>query len=602
MAVVSSASLLLRTGICLFACSVVSGERPAMFCNAGKHDTSCLSLLQRVIVVNKTSPLIGHQNTSNATNQVPLLDVVPPELRTPRVFIPVMLGFSLMVLVLTTFFRSLCNCGRRRQPLVEGQRPQWSLLGIMCLTSFRFYTGFLSATWMPYLLAMEGEMLVGERQAIFMGTSKLIYGMSILLNPVFGLLGDRLNMGSRWSGRRMFVILGVGCSSLGIYGCIVGSEVSRTDWYLIGTVLWMVGEAMADVTTETLVPELVFPEQHGIASAIRGLNFLLGGIAGYTLLITFRDIHYSWLYYGYLVIMFVCALMSLCAIGFDDEAKASSDNNTPNDLGMAELLSKSYIQPARLPGGFPLASLAVFVFSLGSAPMFFLLLMVRDVIGITDRSNQQYHFGFISMIFFLGAAATSVLLASKSSNDQAGGQGRQDDSHGMVESKLPPPKEKVMMQIRSTMLTGAFLFGVVEMLIPAVAIFPTVELRTVVFYLLATAFGVSFGCVYCKFQECTWLLLPDGADVANSMGFAAMSKLAGVGLGNFCLGGVLDVYAKKGGGHDFGGHVALCFLSGSFVMLSVYLISLFGPWAVVKSDDHAGAQAQTAPANSECAK
>merc|ERR1719410_2822422 len=74
------------------------------------------------------------------------------------------------------------------QEAVENEE-QWSLVRIIGLCALRFYTGFLSATWLPYLLAMEGQALFGNRQALFMGIAKLIYGVSILLNPIFGLLG-----------------------------------------------------------------------------------------------------------------------------------------------------------------------------------------------------------------------------------------------------------------------------------------------------------------------------------------------------------------------------------------------------------------------------
>merc|ERR1719282_903246 len=105
---------------------------------------------------------------------------------------------------------------------------------------------------------------------------------------MFGLVGDHTAVMSHWSGRRLFVLLGVGSSSLGIYGCVAAANIGSVWWYLAGVVLWMLGEAMADVTTETLVPELLPRTQYEISSALRSLNFLLGGLAGYGALIIFR--------------------------------------------------------------------------------------------------------------------------------------------------------------------------------------------------------------------------------------------------------------------------------------------------------------------------
>merc|ERR1719291_716157 len=195
------------------------------------------------------------------------------------------------------------------QPLAE-----WPIVAIVALTSYRFYTGFLSSTWSTYLLAMEGRHLMENRQSVFMGTAKLIYGLSILLNPIFGLLGDHMAVMSHWSGRRLFLLVGVGSGGLGIYGCLVAASTDNVEWYMAATVLWMLGEAMADVTTETLVPELLPKSQYEISSNIRALNFLLGGLAGYVCLIVFRHISYDWLYYGYLLVMIACAFLTLCFI------------------------------------------------------------------------------------------------------------------------------------------------------------------------------------------------------------------------------------------------------------------------------------------------
>merc|ERR1719215_1807749 len=151
----------------------------------------------------------------------------------------------------------------------EPKLQTWSKVGILCLTSYRFYTGFLSATWMPYLLAMEGRALLGPKQSFFMGTAKLIYGMSIMMNPMFGLVGDQMALVSHWSGRRLFILVGVAAGGLGIYGCMVAAQIGSVSWYLAAVVLWMLGEAMADVTTETLVPELLPRSQYVVGATLR---------------------------------------------------------------------------------------------------------------------------------------------------------------------------------------------------------------------------------------------------------------------------------------------------------------------------------------------
>ena len=101
--------------------------------------------------------------------------------------------------------------GTGKNPLVLPPAPEmvvkeeWSVPGLIALTAYRFYTGYLSATWLPYLLAMEGHDLWRENQSLFMGVAKLIYGLTILLKPIFGLFGDQVAKLSHGAGRRLFV-------------------------------------------------------------------------------------------------------------------------------------------------------------------------------------------------------------------------------------------------------------------------------------------------------------------------------------------------------------------------------------------------------------
>eukprot|EP00929_Paragymnodinium_shiwhaense_P065258 TRINITY_DN32733_c0_g1_i2.p1 TRINITY_DN32733_c0_g1~~TRINITY_DN32733_c0_g1_i2.p1 ORF type:complete len:628 (+),score=130.24 TRINITY_DN32733_c0_g1_i2:193-2076(+) len=513
-------------------------------------------------------------------------------------YLPVGLGFALLVLALSTFF-DCPPCARRRAKEAtrveeaSGEMADWSIPAIIGLTSYRFHTGFLAATWMPYLLAMEGRALMGERQSFFMGGLKLIYGCAILLNPLCGLLGDRLSSASHWSGRRIFVLLGVGCAGMGIYGCLVAAEAKNTSWYIASVTLWMLGEAMADVTTETLVPELLPPRQYGISGSLRGLNFLVGGLSGYGLLIFFNDVHYSWLYYAYLVVMVFCALLSLCLIGADDPRPACGRVSIArqSSAGCCELLDQAYLAPARLVGGFPMACFCVFIFSLGSCPMFFLYLMVRDMVGIRDLSRLQSHFGGISADFFICAAIASILLsvlAHLSKQQQASTPPQGSSGEAAAASRegrtVDEPENSATVVTRwRTMLLATLLYGLITALIPVSGVPTAAGDRLKCFYVLAGIFGLAFGCAYCKFQECTWSILPNSANVANCMGWAAMCRCGGVGLGNFIAGVVLEQYSLGLDAYAFRGYMLLCFGSASAVFLSAALVSRLAEQVIASS-------------------
>jgi len=517
--------------------------------------------------------------------------------------VPVAIGFAFLLLILCSFF----DCTGRKKEGVSmiGQTDEaavsviydtssanspevelapWSMQAIAALTSYRFYTGFLNATWMPYLLAMEGHELMEDRQSMFMGITKLIYGCSVLLNPLFGLLGDQSAAISHWSGRRLFILVGVAVSALGIYGCLVASHIHSIPWYLTSTVLWMLGEAMADVTTETLVPELLPRSQYELSSAIRALNFLLGGLAGYAMLIVFRHVHYSWIYYGYLVLMILCAGLSLV---FIISAGAPAQGSGRRSTSVSQMIAKAYIMPTRVQGGFPRACLCMFVFSLGSAPMFFLLLMIRDIVGVYDPPMLQMHFSVISIVFFVCAACASSVgavaaylqcsQASSTSASSTDASSSSDCSGAKAESESNPRRWPLMV------FSTAF-FAVVCATIPMTGLFRTYSVRVATFYTLAAFFGCSFGSVYARFQDCTWSLIPSGADIANLMGFAAMAKLIGIGIGNFVAGLILDSYTTGRDTYEIKGYVVMCFFCATMVGISAVLAWTVGKMATAAAD------------------
>lgn len=533
--------------------------------------------------------------------------------------VPVVIGFALLVLMASSMANWRWKTEEKRMhsqdpaPIVvdgaeappggpaapaASELRNWSVAGIVALTSYRFYTGFLSATWMPYLLAMEGHQLMGGRQSFFMGSAKLIYGLSIMMNPMFGLVGDQMAVISHWSGRKLFVIMGVAAGGLGIYGCVVAAEIGSVWWYLAATVLWMLGEAMADVTTETLVPELLPKSQYEVASAIRALNFLLGGLVGYAALIVFRHLHYSWLYYGYLLVMLVCAFLTLCFIQPDD-LRDRPEGAAPRQRGetsLATLVAQAYVLPARLEGGFPMACSCLFIFSLGSAPMFFLLLMVRDVIGIKEHVEMQMHFSIISIVFFVSAAAASVLGVlldgEKKKDDGASAAAEGDKEANAVAVEEDSVRNGMVLRWR-LMVVSTVVFGAVAAAIPMVGVLPTLFTRKAAFYFVAVFFGLSFGSVYARFQECTWSLLPKGVEVANAMGFAAMCKLAGVGIGNFFAGIILDMFSPgeaEQTSYSLGGYLIMCFFCSAVVLLSARVAWQVSQIALANYDSKLGAE------------
>jgi hypothetical protein len=365
---------------------------------------------------------------------------------------------------------------------------------------------------------------------MFMGVAKAIYGATILLNPLFGLFGDKVVTLSHGTGRRLFVCSGVCVASIGILMCIYAGNHHRFYSFVCGILLWRLGEALNDVTTEALVPEMVPQAQYQLASAVKACSFLMGGLFGYGMLMNMTGVHYSWLYYAYLAGMFSCALPSLALLRDDAPGKGLRRSTSSS---FTQCLFDAYVIPTTYKGGFNRACLSVFIFSLGTAPMFFLLLLIRDLVGITEQTQLQETFSCASIIFFLSAATAAVLSAP--------GGGVEKDTSGDdadVEARLDRIRQHKVYILLGSMTT----FGLCCFAIPLLNLFDDVYSRQTLFYVIAIVFGASFGMAFSRFQDCTWAELPSNAVVANAMGFNVMSRLFGVGLGNLIAGIILDQF------------------------------------------------------------
>mmetsp|Transcript_23583 Transcript_23583/g.42608 ORF Transcript_23583/g.42608 Transcript_23583/m.42608 type:complete len:574 (+) Transcript_23583:60-1781(+) len=414
-------------------------------------------------------------------------------------------------------------------------KEKWSTLGIICLLLYRVYSGFNSATWLPYLLAKEGETLWSENQALFMGIAKLIYGLTMLTNPMCGLLGDKVVAVSHGIGRRFYVRWGVTLAASGIAICVLSDIYHSFYWFMFGIFVWRMGEAMNDVTIEALAPELLPQSQYAMAGGIKAFMFLMGGVMGYVMLIVLADVNFTWVYVAYLVAMPIGISPALFMLSNDGPMRSSRVAEA-YEHSFKENLHRAYIEPFRIPGGFPLASVAVFVFSFGTGPMFFLLLMVRDLLGIDDDAQQQRVFAYLSIVFFLSAAVASILAT------QEGAISSEEERTEDEELKV---KETALLRY-ARLKTSIILFGFVGIFLPFMVLIESQWWRSTYFFSMALLYGFFFGSAYSRFQDCTWMLLPPGVEMANVMGFNVMCRNSGIGLGNFMVGLILECYVVGG--------------------------------------------------------
>jgi hypothetical protein len=423
-------------------------------------------------------------------------------------------------------------------PALEAPKPpSWSLMAIMGLCSYRFYTGFLSATWLPYLLAMEGAAMWGAYQSLFMGYVKLIYAATILTEPFFGWLYDKLARQYHGLGRRLYLRMGITCACLGIFMCLWAAPRGWTYTFMVGITVWRLGEALNDVTIESIAPELLPPHQFQVASAIKAFFFLIGGLLGYIALLLTANVHYTWLYYAYLSLMIPMALPTFMILD-DDVSRHIRRVTMPGDADDEKSwlgeVQDAYCVPARLKGGFPRLQWACCIYMCGTAPIFFLILIIRDVVGITDAAELQVALSKVSIAFLLAAAVSAVSTGGGGASER---EARAQDGENRQEHQ----QDKVR---RLTVCVVFLTFNaVLTFLLPFVYLWQSVETRLKVFVCISLLLGIVWGQGYARFQDLTWRLLPErDVDVGNAMGFSVMLRNTGTGLGNFVSGAILSFF------------------------------------------------------------
>jgi hypothetical protein len=314
--------------------------------------------------------------------------------------------------------------------------------------------------------------------------------------------------------------------------CVIADLHRYFVCFVTGILLWRIGDALTDVTTEALVPELLPNSQYGAASIAKASQFLLGSIFGFVMLIIMKDYHYTWLYWAYAIGMITFAIPCQVLLWDDSPMKGVSQRQSGPFM---ETMEQAYFAPAQLAGWFPRACLAVTSFSFGTSPMFFLLLMLRDLVGTVDPTQLNIHFSTCSILFFVAAAVAVVI-------------------NGVLDQRRTPPAPRtgtkneaqqdpeILISRLTSVVKVSLAYALVCIFLPCVCLFSTETTRYAVFAAGSTVMGICFGSGFARFQDITWQLIPNGADVANCMGFNIMCRLFGVGLGNFVAGVMLDTF------------------------------------------------------------
>lgn len=526
--------------------------------------------------------------------------------------------------------------------------PPVSLGALLLITSYRFYTGFLASTWLPFLIARESDRLASTHQGGYMGLCKCIYGVTAAMTPLLGLLSDRIGS-TPVMGRSPFIIVGslIGCT--GVIWCKVASMRMEPYFFLFAIGVWMLGEAIADSTAETAVVDLVPPSQYDLAGSVRSFHFITGigtGLVG-LLVAPYVFTGYTWLYVSYFVLMIVCSMSTsvitiiirhrrqhpaplaqaseeplpnaqettaaCCSSSSSSTgAPATTEANAPRTIAI--IILEAYVAPLTYSGHYLQALLAFFVLSCGMAPMYLTLLAVRDLDGVTDPDSQQFYFGAVSLIFFVAAGASSVICTavsvSMSNPADASASSVQAIAETTVEAPIPvksmsevpdPPVSEVKVPAVGAkpfkkdkrwllLMISTLLYAAVCAFLPAVALPASLHHRLMLHCLLSIFLGISFGVAYANIQILTWIMIPEEAELGNALGFVSLTKVMGIGISSIMAGLVLDLFLTPDHKSTITGWAVMSWACVGLLVASAYIQYLVYLRGARDTSEIAGAQ------------
>ncbi|GCE11125.1 MFS transporter [Tengunoibacter tsumagoiensis] len=180
----------------------------------------------------------------------------------------------------------------------------WTALGVIILPSQVF--------------KLVGKLHEGEALAFVLVPGAFV---ALLVNPLFGLLSDQMRgRFAKWGRRRPYILIGtlVNVAAL-VWMALAPNIVSL----MVAYIFVQLSSNAAQAPFHALLPDIVPPEQRGMASGVMGLLTIGGNIGGVLLAGMFVDAslpspayqHGLWLIYGVIIgVMLVFMLVTILSV------------------------------------------------------------------------------------------------------------------------------------------------------------------------------------------------------------------------------------------------------------------------------------------------
>ncbi|MFC2014087.1 MFS transporter [Chloroflexota bacterium] len=232
---------------------------------------------------------------------------------------------------------------------------------------------------------------------------------AMAIQPIAGAISDR--SGFRWGRRRPYILLGTILALLFLPG--IGFCGSYAAIFIIYCLL-QVSTNTAQGPYQAYIPDLVPEERRGLASGVKTLLEILGGVALLYLIAIFmdrystgEDIFWLWLSLGTLASVLLCAMI----------ATVLTVKEQPGGISQSPLLStiyKSYKIDVKANRDFVwfLASRLLILMAFTTLQSF-ALYFLRDVVGVANPAAATARFSIVAVAGMLAVVYPAGRLSDK---------------------------------------------------------------------------------------------------------------------------------------------------------------------------------------------
>jgi Na+/melibiose symporter-like transporter len=233
--------------------------------------------------------------------------------------------------------------------------------------------------------------------------------VAMVVQPIAGAISDRSSFG--WGRRRPYILLGTILAMIFLPG--IGSAGSYLA-ILIAYCLLQISSNMAQGPYQAFIPDLVPETKRGLASGVKSLLEILGGVALLYPIALFMD-HYStgkggfWLWLALAALAFVLLIATIATV-----LAVREQPGRGTQLPLLSALSKSFKIDVRANRDFIWFLFSRLLFFMAFiAVQTFALYFLRDVVGVASPAAATARFSIVAVAGMLAVVYPAGLISDR---------------------------------------------------------------------------------------------------------------------------------------------------------------------------------------------